>query len=73
MTEAHRTLPGPWEDTDVARIVRALHRSGPLPLQDLTREPELVSWSAQRIEHAVVSAWSRNLIFIDRRDHLIAL
>jgi hypothetical protein len=73
MTEAHRALPERWEDTDVARIVRTLHRSGPLPLQDLTHEPELVSWSAQRIEHAIVSAWSRNLIFIDRRDLLVAL
>jgi hypothetical protein len=73
MTEAHRTLPGPWEDADVARIIRALRRSGPLLLRDLTREPELVGWPAQRIEHAVVSAWSRNLIFIDQRDLLVAL
>lgn len=72
MNEA-RTLPGPWEETDVARVVRALHQSGPLQLSDLSREPDLLGWPAQRIEHAVVSAWSRNLISFDSRDLLVAL
>lgn len=73
MTEAQGTLLGPWEDTDVARVVRVLHQSGPLPLRDLTREPDLANWPAHRIEHAIVSAWSRKLIFIDNRDLLVAI
>jgi hypothetical protein len=73
MSEAHRTLPGPWEEGDVARIVNALRRSGPLPIRDLPREPEFAGWAIQRIEHAVISAWSRNLIFIDQGDQLVAL
>jgi hypothetical protein len=72
MTEA-RTLPGPWDDTDVARVLRALHRAGPLPLRDLSHEPDLLDWPAQRIEHAVVSAWARNLISFDNRDLVVAL
>ena len=73
MTQAHGPLPGPWEDTDGARVVHALRRSGPLPMRDLNLEPEFVGWSAQRLEHAVIAAWSRNLIYVDQRDLLVAI
>jgi hypothetical protein len=73
MTELQRSLFDPSEEADVARIVHTLHRVGPLPLRDLHREPELVCWTSQRVERAVVSAWSRNLIFIDARDLLVAI
>lgn len=73
MTERHRTLPGAWEDTDVACVVGTLHQVGPLGFRDLHHEPNLVDWSEQRLEHAVVSAWSRNLISIDSHDLFLAL
>ena len=72
MTEA-RTVPGPWEETDVALVVRALHRSGPTLLGDLPRDPALDGWPAQRLQHAIVSAWARNLIFFDTQDLLVAI
>jgi hypothetical protein len=58
---------------DVTDVVRALHRWGPQSLLELLRDPEFADWPAQRLEHAVVSAWSLNLIFIDTRDLLVAL
>jgi hypothetical protein len=58
---------------DVARVVRVLHLAGPLPLRELADEPELADWSPERIEHAVVAAWSAALIFVDTRDLLVAL
>jgi len=70
---AAQMLSGPWEDTDATRVVRVLHRSGPTALCDLDGQPELTGWPAERIEHAVVSAWSDNLISIDTRDQLVAL
>lgn len=60
-------------ERDAAQVARTLRRVGPLPLADLGHEPDLVGWSARRIENAVVSAWSRNLIFIDPRDQLVAI
>jgi hypothetical protein len=42
-------------------------------MPELVRDPEFTDWPAQRLEHAVVSAWSLNLIFIDTRDLLVAL
>lgn len=58
---------------DVARVVRVLHHSGPVPLRELADDPELADWTHERIEHAVVSAWSSALIFVDSRDLLVAL
>jgi hypothetical protein len=57
----------------VALVVRALHQSGPLQLDELADEPDLSGWPAHRIEHAIVAAWARNLISFDPRDLLVAL
>jgi hypothetical protein len=68
--------PSPYrlrEDTDVAEVVGVLHRAGPLRMRDLACQPEVADWSAQRLEHAVVSAWSTTLIFVDQRDLLVAI
>ena len=73
MVHAEHHVSGPWEQTDVARVVRVLRRSGPQPLGELASDPDLAGWSAERVEHAVVSARSRNLISIDPRDLLVAL
>jgi hypothetical protein len=60
-------------EEDVASVVRVLHHAGPIPLRELAEDPELADWTRERIEHAVVSAWSRALIFVDTRDLLVAL
>ena len=73
MAVAQRKLHPGGEAEDVARVLRVLHRSGPLPLGELADEPDLADWSSERIEQALVSAWSRALIFIDTRDLLVAL
>lgn len=73
MAQTDWTLLEPRETRDVACILRVLHRVGPLQLQDLVGQPELAGWSPQRMERAVVSAWSRTLIFIDNRDLLVAI
>jgi hypothetical protein len=73
MTEAPRSLFLSREETDLARVVGTLRRSGPLALDELCDEPDLDDWSVQRIEQAVVVAWSHNLIFVDPRDLLVAL
>jgi hypothetical protein len=62
-----------WDDGDVTPVVRALHRWGPQSLPDLVRDPEVAGWPAERVEHAIVVAWSLNLIFIDTGDLLVAL
>ena len=64
---------GSSPDADVTEVVRALHRTGPLPLDELALVPDLDEWPDTRLEHAVISAWSRNLIFVDSRDLLVAL
>lgn len=61
------------DDADVTQVVRALHRWGPQSLADLVRDPEVADWSAERVEHAIVVAWSLNLIFVNTRDLLVAL
>ncbi|MGY2874745.1 hypothetical protein ACVW00_001935 [Marmoricola sp. URHA0025 HA25] len=74
MVEAQRdprAIQGDAED--VTRVLSVLHHAGPLPLRELADEPELAEWTHERIEHAVVSAWSRALIFVDTRDLLVAL
>ncbi|MBW8749950.1 MAG: hypothetical protein JF565_00800 [Propionibacteriales bacterium] len=73
MAMAQRKLHSGSEAEDVARVLRVLHRSGPLPLGELADEPELADWPSERVEHALVSAWSHALIFIDTRDLLVAL
>jgi hypothetical protein len=62
-----------WDDRDVIHVVRALHRWGPQSLPDLVDDPELAGWPAQRVEHAVVTAWAQNVIFVDTRSLLVAL
>ena len=74
MAQAHRISRATGADVeDVARVVRVLHRVGPLPLRELADDPALADWPHERIEHAVVAAWSRALIFVDTRDLLVAL
>jgi hypothetical protein len=74
MGQAQRDLPrSSEEETDVAQVVHALRRFGPRPLDELLDDPYLEGWSTQRLEGAVVSAWSRNLISIDAGDLLVAL
>ena len=78
MTNAHRELQsdgaiGPDPDRDAADLARTLRRSGPLDLGELSQQPDLHDWSIARLEGAVVSAWSHNLIFIDVRDNLVAI
>ena len=74
MTEAQQNVRvGPWDDADVRQVVGVLHRTGPLPMSELNRTPDLAGWTRLRVEHAVVTAWSRNLIFVDTRDLLVAL
>jgi len=73
MVDAQHSVSGPSEQADAARVLRALRRSGPQPLKELARDPDLADWPPERVEHAVVTAWSRNLISIDPRDLLVAL
>jgi hypothetical protein len=74
MTDPQERPPeGSSLESDVVDMVRALHRAGPLSMHDLARVPDLDTWPGTRLEHAVVVAWSRNLIFVDPRDQLVAL
>ena len=73
MAGAERSLPRYGDDIDVARVVHVLQRNGPLPVSDLADQPDLADWPAARVEHAIVSAWSSTLIYIDARDRLVAI
>jgi hypothetical protein len=73
MVEAQRHPQEAWGETDVTHIVRLLHHGGPLPLGELADDPTVAEWPAERVEQAIVSAWSRGLIFIDTRDLIVAL
>ncbi|HEX2893486.1 MAG TPA: hypothetical protein VHO29_05730 [Marmoricola sp.] len=73
MSQVQRAPSRTWVETDVAQMLRALRSSGPVSLADLLDDPELDGWSARRLEHAVVMAWSDSLISIDPRDLLVAL
>jgi hypothetical protein len=73
MTEVLHGIPRPREESDLARVVGTLRRSGPLGLDELCDQPDFVDWPARRVEQAVITAWSDNLIFIDPRDLLVAL
>jgi hypothetical protein len=73
MPEAQPYLPRPRDENDVACVVRVLRLTGPLTLTGLGRHPDLSGWPRDRLESAVVSAWSRAQIFVDNRDQLIAI
>jgi hypothetical protein len=73
MAIAQRNLHTAGHVEDAAQVVHVLHHVGPVPLQELADEPELAGWPPERVEQAIVSAWSHALIFIDNRDLLIAL
>lgn len=73
MSQVQRNLPGAWEQSDVARVVSALRQAGPMPLGELLDHPDLEGWPGDRINDAVVSAWSRDLISIDPRDLVVVL
>ena len=42
-------------------------------MRTLLTQPELLDWTSDRLEQAVVRAWSGGLVFIDRNDDLVAL
>ena len=73
MSQAQRDLTASREEADATLVLRALRRHGPLPLTELYDEPPLDGWSSERLQGAVVAAWSQNLISIDPGDLLIAL
>jgi hypothetical protein len=73
MAIAQRKLQTAGYMEDAVHVVRVLHHVGPLPLRELADEPELADWPPERVEQAIVSAWSCALIFIDSGDLLVAL
>jgi hypothetical protein len=73
MSQVQRSLPGAWDQSDVAQVVRTLREAGPMRLSDLLRHPDLVGWRSDRLNDAVVVAWADDLISIDPRDLLVAL
>jgi hypothetical protein len=78
VSNLHRQDPGTdvaglHPDRDAAQVTRTLRRVGPLHLDELAQEPDLLEWSTGRIERAVTTAWARNMIFVDPRDLLVAL
>ena len=58
---------------DAGLVVYVLHRVGRCSLRSLGAQPELDTWSPERLEKAVVRAWNGGLVFIDRNDDLVAL
>jgi hypothetical protein len=60
-------------EEDAGRVIDVLHRVGRCPLRSLLGQPELVGWTPDRLERAVVKAWNGGLVFIDRNDDLVAL
>jgi len=60
-------------DSDAVLVARTLRSAGPLHLDELRAQPELLGWSAARLEDAVASAWSHDLVSVDARDQLVAL
>jgi hypothetical protein len=60
-------------DSDARQVARSLRRTGPLQMEDLRAQPELRGWSSDRVEKAVVAAWSADRITIDAGDRLVAL
>lgn len=60
-------------DRDAQQVARSLRRTGPLRMEELRVQPELRGWSTDRVERAVVAAWSADRITIDAGDRLVAL
>jgi hypothetical protein len=60
-------------DSDAVLVARTLRSAGPLHLDELRAQPELHGWSEPRLENAVASAWSRDLVSVNARDKLVAL
>lgn len=70
--EDHAVAPvGPG--SDAVLVARTLRSTGPLHLDELRAEPEVRDWSAARLEDAVASAWSHDLVSVNARDQLVAL
>jgi hypothetical protein len=42
-------------------------------MEELRVQPELRGWSTDRVERAVVAAWSADRITVDAGDRLVAL
>lgn len=59
--------------TDATTVVALLDQHGPRSIKALRDHPALAGWSRDRVERAVVEAWSSNQVSIDAEDHLIAL
>jgi hypothetical protein len=60
-------------DRDVAIVIDLLRRRGPRSLSQLCDALRGDSWSNERVEHAVIEAWSGNRLSVDRDDRLVAL
>jgi hypothetical protein len=73
MNAVQHHVPDLERDTDAARVVAALRRTGPATLTDLRAEPEIGTWETDRVQAAVTAAWTRTLIFVDAHDRLVAL
>jgi hypothetical protein len=73
MSQAQRDLPRAWAEADVAHVLGVLRRTGPRLLTELMDDEEFDGWPSQRLEGAVVSAWSRNVISITAGDLIVAL
>lgn len=54
-------------------MLGVLRRTGPRLLTELMDDHEFDGWPSQRLEGAVVSAWSRNVISITAGDLIVAL
>jgi hypothetical protein len=59
--------------TDADLVVYVLDRCGPRSLGELGDHPALTGWSRERLEEAVVQAWTGNQLNFDFEDHLVAL
>lgn len=73
MSQAQRDLPRAWAEADVAHVLGVLRHAGPRLLTELMDDDAFNGWSSQRLEDAVVSAWSRNVISITPGDLVVAL
>jgi len=60
-------------DADAGLVVDVLHGVGRCSLRSLLGQPELLDWTPDRLERAVVKAWNGGLVFIDSNDDLVAL
>ena len=60
-------------DTDRDLVVEVLRGGGPRSLSHLRELPAFAGWPSERVELAVVQAWSDSLLSVDADDQLIAL